>query len=168
LQAVHIATSLNPADEPSRRWQRDAWTFREGCRRQLRALAPSPFSLDPFGKDLATSMAPSSCVLHTERRGTAVDGFSVSWKHQSLFLNPPWTSITRVLLKIHEDFAQGVLVLPLWPSQAWWPLALCLRARWVRLPPPRACVLLLPGGLFEPFAHFTIRMVALVFDATNG
>ena len=58
LQAVHIATGLNPADQPSRRWHRDAWTFREGCRRQLRALAPRPFSLDPFGTTRATSMAP--------------------------------------------------------------------------------------------------------------
>ena len=168
LQAVHIATGSNPADQPSRRWHRDAWTFREGCRRQLRALAPRPFSLDPFGTVRATSMAPSSCVLHTEGQGTPVDGFSVSWKRQSLFLNPPWAVIGRVLLKIQEDRAQGVLVLPLWPSQAWWPLALRLRARWVRLPPPRACVLPLHRGPVEPFAHFTTRMVALVFDATNG
>ena len=98
----------------------------------------------------------------------AVDGFSVSWKRQCLFLNPPWASMARVLLKIHEDRAQGVLVLPFWPSQAWWPLALRLRARWVSLPPPRACVLPLHGGPVEPFAHFTTRMVALVFDATTG
>jgi len=168
LQSVHIATGLNPADQPSRRWQRDAWTFREGCRRQLRALARRPFSLDPFGTVRATSMAPSSCVLHTGGQGTAVDGFSVSWKRQSLFLNPPWASLARVILKIHEDRAQGVLVIPRWPSQAWWPLALRLRARWVPLPPPRACVLPLHAGPVEPFAHFTTRMVALVFDATHG
>ena len=113
-------------------------------------------------------MAPSSCILHTGGRGTAVDGFSVSWKRQSLFLNPPWASLARVLLKIHEDRAQGVLVIPFWPSQAWWPLALRLRARWVYLPPPRACVLPLHGGPVEPFAHFTTRMVALIFDATHG
>ena len=168
LQTVHIATGLNPADQPSRRWNRAEWTFREGCRRQLRSLARRPFSLDPFGTARATSMAPSSCVLHTEGRGMAVDGFSVSWKQQSLFLNPPWALLTRVLLKIREDRAQGVLVLPVWPSQAWWPLALRLRARWVRLPPPRTCVLPLHRGPVEPFAHFTTRMVALVFDATNG
>ena len=27
LQTVHIDTGLNPADQPSRRWRRDAWTF---------------------------------------------------------------------------------------------------------------------------------------------
>ena len=168
LQVVHIATGLNPADRPSRRWHRDAWTFREGCRRQLRAIAPRPFSLDPFGTAQASPMAPSSCVLHTGGQGMAVDGFSVSWKRQSLFLNPPWSALGRVLLKIQEDRAQGVLVIPVWPSQAWWPLALRLRARWVYLPPPRACVLPLHGGPVEPFAHFTTRMVALVFDATRG
>ena len=101
-------------------------------------------------------------------RRRLLDGFSVSWKRQSLFLNPPWSAIPRVLHKIQEDRAQGVLVIPFWPSQAWWPLALRLRARWVRLPPPRECVLPLHGGPVEPFAHFTTRLVALVFDATSG
>ena len=103
LQSVHIDTDLNPADQPSRRWHRDVWTFREGC--QLRALTPRPFSIDPFGTDQTTSMSPSSCVLHTGGRGTAVDGFSVSWTRQSLFLNPPWAALARVLFKILEDRA---------------------------------------------------------------
>ncbi len=168
LKAVHIATGLNPADQPSRRWHRDEWTFREGCRRRLRDLVRTPFSLDPFAAARASPMAPSSCVLRTEGQGTAVDGFSVSWKQQSLFLNPPWSHMAQVLLKLHEDRARGVLIIPLWPSQAWWPLVLRLRARWVRLPPPRDCVLPLHGGPVEPFAHFTTRLVALVFDATRG
>ena len=76
--------------------------------------------------------------------------------------------IALVLLKIHEDRVPGVLVIPFWPSQVWWPLSLRLRARWVHLPPLRACVLPLHGGPVEPFAHFTTRMVALIFDTTNG
>ena len=101
-------------------------------------------------------------------RGGARQSTAFPWKRQRLFLNQPWASIARVLLKIHEDGDHGVLVLPLCPSQARWPLVLRLRARWVRLPPPRACVLPLHGGPVEPFSHFTTRTVALVFDATNG
>jgi len=85
-----------------------------------------------------------------------------------LFLSPPWDIMAKVLHKIVEDRASGVLIIPHWPSQAWWPLVLRLRARWVHLPAPRHCVLPLTRHRVDPFAHDTTRLTALVFDASSG
>jgi len=167
LVPVYIASGDNPADFPSRHSMSAEWTFRPGLRQQLHQLSPRAYTLDPFATR-ATAMARTFCSLQAEAPCTANDGMCVSWRQQQLFLNPPWDIIPKVLLKIVEDGASGVLIVPRWPSQAWWPLLLRLRARWVHLPPPRHCVLPLTRHKVDPFAHDTTRLMALVFDASSG
>jgi hypothetical protein len=167
LVPVYIASADNPADFPSRHSMSAEWTFRPGLRQQLHQLSPRAYTLDPFATQ-ATAMARTFCSLQAEAPCTANDGMCVSWRQQQLFLNPPWDIIPKVLLKIVEDGASGVLIVPRWPSQAWWPLLLRLRARWVHLPPPRHCVLPLTRHKIDPFAHDTTRLIALVFDASSG
>mgnify|MGYP006140333087 FL=1 len=167
LDPIYVASSDNPADHPSRQLPTDAWTFRRPWRDKLQSLTPRPFSLDPFAT-AATAMAPAWCGLLDEEHSTAVDGFSVSWTGHNLFLNPPWREMGRVIHKICEDRASGVLILPRWPSQPWWPLALRLRARWLTLPRPKFCVLPLHNGRVDPFANHATRLMALVFDGKRG
>lgn len=167
LVPVYIASGDNPADFPSRYSMSAEWTFRAGMRKQLHRLSSRAYTLDPFATR-ATAMAPTFCSLEAEEHSIANDGMCVSWKRQHLFLNPPWDLIPKVLLKIVEDRASGVLIVPRWPSQAWWPLLLRLRARWVHLPAPRHCVLPLTRHRADPFAHDTTRLTALVFDASSG
>ncbi len=167
LVPVYIASGDNPADFPSRYSMSAEWTFRPGMRAQLHRLSQRAYSLDPFATR-ATAMAPTFCSLQAEEHTIANDGMCVSWKRQHLFLNPPWDLIPKVLLKIVADRASGVLIVPRWPSQAWWPLLLRLRAQWVHLPAPRHCVLPLTRHRVDPFAHGTTRLMALVFDASKG
>ena len=167
LVPVYIASADNPADFPSRYSMSAEWTFRAGMRAQLHQLSSRAYTLYPFATR-ATAMAPTFCSLQAEEPSTANDGMCASWRRQHLFLSPPWDIMAKVLHKIVEDRASGVLIIPHWPSQAWWPLVLRLRARWVHLPAPRHCVLPLTRHRVDPFAHDTTRLKALVFDASSG
>ena len=165
LVPVYIKSELNPADAPSRFsiTRRAEWTFTAGARHRLIELAQSDFTFDPFAS-AETSMAEKRCSLLAT---PPTDGFAQPWRGEYVFLNPPWRDLDRVLRKIRQEQASGVLVIPWWPTRPWWSAACQLRAQWVCLPPPHACVRPLVPGVVEPFANRAVRLWALVFDGTQ-
>lgn len=52
----------------------------------------------------------------------AVDAFSLSWNGIYFYAFPPFSLILWVLRKVITDKAEGVLVVPWWPAQPWFPL----------------------------------------------
>ena len=52
----------------------------------------------------------------------AIDAFSLKWSEYNVYAFPPFSLIPRVLSKIHQDRAEGVCVIPDWPTQPWYPL----------------------------------------------
>ena len=55
-------------------------------------------------------------------KAVAVDAFTISWTNLSFYAFPPFSLITRVLQKIRDDSAEGLMVVPLWETQVWFPL----------------------------------------------
>ena len=53
-----------------------------------------------------------------------VDAFSFNWNTEKCYMFPPFSIVPRVLQKIPSDEATVLIVLPKWPTQAWWPDAL--------------------------------------------
>ena len=51
----------------------------------------------------------------------AVDAFTIQWSKHSFYAFPPFSIIMRTLQKIQQDQATGLLIVPYWPTQAWWP-----------------------------------------------
>lgn len=51
-----------------------------------------------------------------------VDAFTFNWKNLSFYAFPPFSIISKVLQKIIKDQAEGILVVPYWRSQPWYPL----------------------------------------------
>lgn len=51
----------------------------------------------------------------------AVDAFTLDWKKYFFYAFPPFIVILRVLRKIIDDSAEGIVVKPLWPAQPWYP-----------------------------------------------
>jgi len=51
----------------------------------------------------------------------AVDAFTISWSKIKFYAFPPFIVIARVIKKIIDDNAHGILVVPQWPSQPWFP-----------------------------------------------
>lgn len=52
----------------------------------------------------------------------AVDAFTVDWQYINVYAFPPFAVISRVLRKIQQDKASGILVVPDWPNQPWYPV----------------------------------------------
>ncbi|KAG7298972.1 hypothetical protein JYU34_017443 [Plutella xylostella] len=77
-----------------------------------------------------------------------IDAFTFSWQSLNFYAFPPFSLVARVLQKILSDKANGVLVVPMWPSQAWYPL-------WSRLIVSKKLVFQ-PSEhlLFSPFRNY--------------
>ena len=52
----------------------------------------------------------------------AVNAFTMSWSDVIFCAFPPFCIIPSVLQKIIKDRARGILVVPDWPSQPWYPI----------------------------------------------
>ncbi|KAJ8914161.1 hypothetical protein NQ315_016240 [Exocentrus adspersus] len=52
----------------------------------------------------------------------AVDAFTICWRGYFFYAFPPFSLILRVLQKIINDKAEGILIEPLWQAQPWYPL----------------------------------------------
>ena len=56
----------------------------------------------------------------------AINAFSLNWSNQNNYAFPPFSVIPTVLNRLTSERARGVIVLPDWPNQAWYPTVLRL------------------------------------------
>lgn len=70
------------------------------------------------------------------------DAFTISWKKYFFYAFPPFAIILKVLRKIMDDKATGIMVIPNWPSQAWYPLFESMRVSEKIIFEPRADLLI--------------------------
>ena len=49
----------------------------------------------------------------------AVDTFTEDWSRNTFYAFPPFNLVGRVLKKTEMDKAEGIIVVPFWPTQAW-------------------------------------------------
>jgi ribonuclease HI len=52
----------------------------------------------------------------------AINAFTLSWSSFYFYSFPPFSIILKTLRKIISDGARGIMVVPLWPTQPWFPL----------------------------------------------
>ena len=52
-----------------------------------------------------------------------IDAFTIPWTDIDFYCFPPFSCILRVIKKVIQDQARGILVLPDWPTQPWYPHA---------------------------------------------
>ena len=77
----------------------------------------------------------------------AIDAFSVDWGQHDFYVFPPFNLIDRVLQNVEANQASGILIVPQWTTQPWFPVLMRLL---VQEP------LILPRGkkvLRLPFTH---------------
>lgn len=51
-----------------------------------------------------------------------MDAFTTDWSEHYFYAFPPFSLVLRVLNKVIADKANGIVVVPYWPSQAWYPI----------------------------------------------
>lgn len=85
--------------------------------------------IDSFGKpdvDLFASRVNAKCDSYVswlrDPSSIAVDAFTISWKDFFFYAFPPFAVILRVLRKIRDERSKGIVVVPDWPCQPWFPL----------------------------------------------
>lgn len=81
--------------------------------------------IDWFASD-DTAQLPRFCAWESSAQASCFDAFAHSWGSEVGYFFPPFALIPRVLSKIRDDQAHGLLVLPRWPGSAWWHLAMAL------------------------------------------
>ena len=67
---------------------------------------------DPF-----VSYVPDPEAVH-------VNAFTLDWGKQKIYCFPPFVCIGRVIRKVINDKAEGILITPDWHTQYWYPLIL--------------------------------------------
>ena len=64
-----------------------------------------------------------------EPEAFAVDAFFINWSHHFMYIFPPFSLLKKVIKKIYQDQATGILVFPAWSTQPWYPQALDLSGK---------------------------------------
>ena len=95
------------------------------------SLSPTVFTLinksyGNFEVDLFATYTNKKCnVFYSwipDLETAAVDAFTVFWGDKYFYAFPPFALVLRVLRKIIVDRAEGILVVPYWKSQPWFPI----------------------------------------------
>ncbi|VEN50435.1 unnamed protein product [Callosobruchus maculatus] len=76
--------------------------------------------------DLFASANNKKCPMFVswkpEIDAQAIDAFTISWTDLKFYAFPPFSLNLAVIKKIIKDKAEGILVVPWWPNQPWFPL----------------------------------------------
>ena len=80
-----------------------------------------PFSLDGFANSYNNKVDRFYSLYHVPG-SSGVDAFSFDWNLEFTLLVPPVSIIGRVLQHLYLCRAEGILVVPCWPSSYFWPM----------------------------------------------
>lgn len=94
-----------------------------------------------------------------------IDAFTLDWSTFYFYAFPPFALISRVLQKILNEKADGIIVVPLWKSQAWYPLFLKLIKHSQIILKPRSNLL---SSSFSNSAHPLADHLTLVAARLSG
>lgn len=94
------------------------------------------------------------------------DAFTLSWSEGLNYAFPPFRIIGRILEKIMEDQATLMVVLPLWPTQVWFPTVLQLLVDYPVLLPQNCLFLPQDPSMNHPQSA-TLKLTAMVLSGNR-
>jgi hypothetical protein len=136
FKVVRVASADNTADAPSRVIDKDNFTLAPGLFRNLECRW-GRFDVDLFASD--SNRQPAKCFfsLYNCPGTSGVDALLQCWAGLRCFAYPPYSSdcMLQVVQKLRlERLAEAVVVVPEWPSQAWFRELLDMADHVLRLP----------------------------------
>ena len=144
LSAAHLPGSQNiQADRASRifhdqtEWKLDQDIFHRITSQLIKPEVDLFASRLNFQLDRYVSWKPDPGAL-------AVDAFTLDWSSYVFYAFPPFSVLGRVVQKIQEDMAEGILLIPNWPTQPWFPKVMRLLMKEPLLLPKNNQLLQLP------------------------
>lgn len=124
--ASYIQSSDNcEADAESRRLLSNTeWSLSQYAFQKVVKTFGSP-SIDLFATRL-NNKCPRFVSWFPDPEAQQVDAFTLNWSSEFFYAFPPFSIVSRALHKIITDKARGILIIPSWPNQPWYPLYLSL------------------------------------------
>jgi hypothetical protein len=135
LLADHLSRVRDPSD----------WKLNPHFFRMIQVHFNLVFSVDRMATSLNKQCKRFNSFLY-DKGQEGVDCFSQDWSGECNWVNPDFSQIGRVLAYIRKSNCLAVVVLPMWPAQAWWPLAHSLCSSFLPLPSVPDLFLSVHGG----------------------
>lgn len=118
--------------------------------------------------DLFASRCNSKCDVYitwkNEPDAWAIDAFTISWAELNFYAFPPFSMVLKMIQKIIADKAEGIVVVPYWPTQPWYPLFIRICQSEVIYFPPNSNLLKSPYRS----SHSLHRSLTLVAARLSG
>lgn len=123
--------------------------------------------------DLFATRSNTKCEKYVSWRrdpgSCAVDAFTISWRPYFFYAFPPFSIISRTLQKIKQEKSQGIIVVPDWPSQPWYPMIQTLALSKPLLFKPNAQLILSNNREPHPiWRHISLVAVNLSGERSKG
>ena len=146
ISATHLPGRLNKdADEESRKNElRLEWKLNETVFREIQHAFERAPEIDLFASRLNYQLKPF-VSYRPDPECFAVNAFLIPWGQFFFYAFPPFSLIPRILQKVYFDQAEGILVVPKWPNQAWYSLLMKMLVNEPIILPPRKHLLYLPS-----------------------
>lgn len=151
--ASYIQSKQNiEADAESRRLPTDTeWELADW------AFSSINESFGPFDVDLFASYLDHKCRDYVAWRrdpgAMAIHAFTIKWSSKFFYASPPFSLIPRILQKILDDEAEGVIVVPYWSTQCWFPLIQRMQTQSPIIFTPNKTLLLSPSREGHPLQN---------------
>ena len=125
------------------------------------------YNFDEPNIDLFASRINKKCrkyiSWHKDPYSIAVDAFTLSWKKYFFYAFPPFSIILKTLEKIRHERSRGIVVVPYWPEQSWFPLYNYLRESEMIIFKPNPRLLLSSNREPHPL-HRSLTLVAAILS----
>lgn len=159
------------ADAESRNINIDAeWMLNKAFfLKAMRLLQWEP-SIDLFASRVNAQL-PCYMAYRPDPGAVAVDAFTVSWREYSFYAFPPFSTILQALQKTQHEKSTGVIVVPYWPTQQWFPvLKRMLMKRPVVLPASHKLLHLpsQPGAIHPLLEKQRLRLLVCKISGNNS
>ena len=140
------------ADHRSRNLKNDRteWMLDKNLFAEIIKVFGTP-DIDLFASRLNRQL-PNYVSWHPDPDAKYVDAFSLDWSKFYFYAFPPFSLLTRCLQKVIQDQAEGIIIAPAWPTQAWFTQLIKLSQNTpVRLKMSRSTLVLPMNDKQHPF-----------------
>lgn len=144
LSAAHLPGSQNVAADKASRVFNDSteWKLHSDIYQMIVSKFFTP-TIDLFASRL-NYQVPRYVAWQPDPGATAIDAFSLDWGTEQFYAFPPFSLLGKVIQKIQNDNAQGIVITPNWPTQPWYPQMMTLLVEEPLVLPKRKDMLILP------------------------
>ncbi|XP_072039807.1 uncharacterized protein [Amphiura filiformis] len=121
LSVAHLPGIHNViADRKSRHFDdQTEWMLDKGIFQRLCALLGKP-EIDLFASRL-NAQVHRYVSWKPDPTAESADAFAVNWGKMQFYAFPPFCLISKCLQKIVQERATGIMIVPKWPTQVWFP-----------------------------------------------